>query len=345
MPAESVLATATALVPKALREQIAGRAAAVDGAADDPRRALADLAGAGLLTLGVPGLPGSVAEMAVVLGEVAEECVATAFCGWGHRMTLEYLAPAGDRRFTALASLGRIGSSAMAGAFKFAAGIEPLAVRARRDGAELVLDGRIPWASNLHADALIVLAADIDRFGPAVLTVDATAGGVSVHPATGLLALEATASGTLVFDGARVPADDLLDEPFDRFLTRVRQPFLTLQSGFCLGLARAALDAAAGNLDGLGSLFAAEHADLAAQVQAAAERLAALADDRSATRRELVRLRLDVAALAREAVRIEAAVTGGRGYVAASPTARRLREAAFLPVQSPTEAHLRWELR
>ena len=32
------------------------------------------------------------------------------------------------------------------------------------------------------------------------------------------------------------------------------------------------------------------------------------------------------------------------GYVASSPTARRLREASFLPVQSPTEGHLRFEL-
>jgi len=343
MPAEA--AVAAPRLPLGLREQIAGRAAAVDAATDDPRRSLAALNGAELLTLGVPGLPGSVAEMAAVLGEVAEGCVATAFCAWGHRMTLEYLAPAADGRFDELVALQRIGSSAMAGAFKFAAGIEPLAVQGRREGAELVLDGRVPWASNLHADALIVLAAHLDGYGPAVLTLDAGAGGVSVRPANGLLALDATASGTLVFDGARVPADQLLDEPFEQFLARVRRPFLTLQSGFCLGLARAALDAAAGNLDGLGSLFADEHAGLTVQIQDATVRLAALAGDPSAGRRELVRLRLDAAALARESVRVEAAVTGGRGYVAASPTARRLREAAFLPVQSPTEAHLRWELR
>lgn len=343
MPADAAVA-ATGL-PPSLREQIAGRAAAVDAAADDPRRTLVELADARLLTLGVPGLPGSVAEMAAVLGEVAEDCVATAFCAWGHRMTVEYLASVADGRFDELVSLRRIGSSAMAGAFKFAAGIEPLAVRGRREGGELVLDGRIAWASNLHADALIVLAAAVDGLGPVVLTLDADADGVSVRNATGLLALDATASGAIVLDGVRVPADDLLDEPFEQFLARVRRPFLSLQSGFCLGLARAALDAAAGNLEGLGSLFAAEHEELSAQVRGAADRLSALADDPAAGRRELVRLRLDVALLARDAVRVEAAVTGGRGYVASSPTARRLREAAFLPVQSPTEAHLRWELR
>lgn len=44
-----------------------------------------------------------------------------------------------------------------------------------------------------------------------------------------------------------------------------------------------------------------------------------------AAMRDRVALRLDAAVLAREAVRVEAAVTGGRGYSLRSPTARRLR--------------------
>jgi hypothetical protein len=39
-----------------------------------------------------------------------------------------------------------------------------------------------------------------------------------------------------------------------------------------------------------------------------------------------------------------AALTGGRGYLTASATNRRLREAAFLPVQSPSEVQLLREL-
>lgn len=343
MPAETTT-LAEAVVPAALRDDLAQRAVAVDAATDDPRRALQQLADAGLLTLGAPGRDGTVAEQAAVLADVGAICMATAFCAWGHRMTLEYLAPAAGERFEDLAALRRIGSSAMAGAFKLAAGIEPLSVRARREGDTLVLDGRIPWASNLHADALIVLTVDLEGT-PTVVTIDAGADGVAVKPATGLLALESTASGFLAFDGARIPAADALDEEFTAFVDRVRRPFLILQSGFCLGLTRAALDAASTKLDGLGAMFADEHADLVARRDDAERRLATLADDPAAGKRDLVALRLDLALLARESVHVEAAVTGGRGYVAASPTARRLREAAFLPVQSPTEGHLRWELR
>ena len=44
------------------------------------------------------------------------------------------------------------------------------------------------------------------------------------------------------------------------------------------------------------------------------------------------------------ATHFELQVVGGAGYVTESPTARRLREASFLPVQSPIEGHLRYEL-
>ena len=56
---------------------------------------------------------------------------------------------------------------------------------------------------------------------------------------------------------------------------------------------------------------------------------------------ELVRVRLEAALLTGRATRLEQAIVGGRGYALASDTSRRAREAAFLPVQSPTETHLR----
>jgi hypothetical protein len=44
------------------------------------------------------------------------------------------------------------------------------------------------------------------------------------------------------------------------------------------------------------------------------------------------------------ATRLESTVVGGAGYAVGSPANRRFREAAFLPVQSPSEGQLRWEL-
>ncbi len=71
-------------------------------------------------------------------------------------------------------------------------------------------------------------------------------------------------------------------------------------------------------------------------------RLTALAaDPAEGDRPTFARLRLDALELAADAVRLEGAVRLGSGFQADSPTSRRVREAAFLPVQAPTVAQLR----
>jgi alkylation response protein AidB-like acyl-CoA dehydrogenase len=45
------------------------------------------------------------------------------------------------------------------------------------------------------------------------------------------------------------------------------------------------------------------------------------------------------------AAALEIRTAGGKGYARRTDASRRFREAAFIPVQSPSEAQLRWELR
>ena len=86
----------------------------------------------------------------------------------------------------------------------------------------------------------------------------------------------------------------------------------------------------------------ADLARLAGQLDAAT---AQLDHGRRPPLRPALQLRLDVAHLATRATQLELAARGGAGYSAVSATARRVREALFLPVQSPTEVQLQWELQ
>lgn len=341
------MATETGVGPltDALRDRVAERAVDVDAGRVDPWDALSALGADGGLALGIPGHTGTVGDQAALIAALAERCMATAFCAWGHRMAAEYVA-AGFPEGVAgpLARAERPGSSAMASGFCAHLGLKPLGVAARFAGDEIVLDGRIAWASNLRDDATVVLAADVEGQGPAVVALPVATPGLTVRPATGLLALDATRSGMLVLDGARVPADAASPEPFPDFVRRVRRTFLVLQTAFCVGVSRAAVRSAAEHLTGLGAEFAADHAAVEGRLVAVESQVDALADDPTAPMLDAVALRLEAARVVREAVFVESAVVGGRGYVAASPTARRVREAAFLPVQSPTEGQLRWEL-
>lgn len=160
-----------------------------------------------------------------------------------------------------------------------------------------------------------------------------------------LLALNGTESGTLKFEDVFVPSEDILSDNIEAFLHDVTAPFLLVQSSFCLGLAAGALQEAAKHLDVSQGVFRPEFPLILAEYQSLREELVRLASEpERAERRDLLSLRLGVSHFATIATHFELQVVGGAGYVADSPTARRLREASFLPVQSPTEGHLRYEL-
>lgn len=333
-----------------LVDEAAARAAAVDRGELDLRPTLRELGAAGLLDLGLPGGPGSLADQATVVHELARVCTATAFSVWAHRTALDYLARWGSEEIQrtlvpALVAGERPGATAMATAFQAALGLRELTVTARELDGRVVLDGTIPWASNLFTDgAVVVLPARTEAGRNLVVAITTDQAGVRLRPYPELLALGSTASTTVTLEGVEVAAGRVLTDRFLDFLADVRPSFLLLQTALCLGLADASIAASGPRHEGTLSTFRADHDSL----------LARRADLDAVYRRrldapdpaddELVRLRLEASELAVEATRHEAAVTGGAGYLAASATARRLREAAFLPIQSPTEAQLRWEL-
>lgn len=309
-------------------------------------RALGDL---GLLTL---GRTGSLLPQAAVVHDIATRCVSTAFSLWAHRSVIAFF-DAVDRPLPEGLSTARVsGTTAMAAAFKDAAGIGELGVQARpgADGG-LILDGVIPWASNLHPGGIAVVPValtdrDGTRTGRAVVAVPTDRSGFDTAPMRNLLALNATGSGFTRVREVHVPARDILTEDVPAFLARISAPFLLLQSSLCLGLAAAAVDSARLGADHVCGVFREQYDAVAATQHQLRGRLTVLAEDPgSATRRDLLQLRLDAAHQAKAATDLELMVVGGRGYVARSATARRVREAAFLPVQSPTEGHLRLELQ
>lgn len=293
-------------------------------------------------------------RVAEAIATAAECDMSVAFSLWCHRMVLEYLSSAPEAsplrqvEVPALLATQRLGSTALAAAMAHHVGGTPLPVEWRRAGAGLVLDGQVRWASNLFPPdfVMVTAAAHAEDGRPVIVAFRGDAAGLEIHPYPRLLALQATGSSSLTLRGVRVPAEAVVADDFTAFITRVRPAFLLLQSSFCWGLAHRALVEARGGLGGPNGVFGADLAALEARAATLAGRLRASTADRGAgvSIRDLVEARLACAQLATAAVALEAKVAGGRGYVTTSATARRLREAAFLPVQAPTEGQLRWEL-
>ena len=162
-----------------------------------------------------------------------------------------------------------------------------------------------------------------------------------------LLALQATNSTSPYFENARIDSSMLLTSDFPDFFERVFATFILIQCSFCWGITERSLSEALPALTGSREMLLEDCAALEARYDSGVRRLREYAtreDRRQLAANEVLQLRLDWATLAVEAVALEAKAIGGRGYMRASDTARRFREAAFLPIQAPTEVQLRWLL-
>ena len=336
-----------------LIESVGAAARALDCGEQTARGNLAALAESGVLGLGAPrNSDGALPAMASVVGQLAGECMSTAFTIWAHRMTIEYLTTAGTPWAINAAEHLRTGAvlgvTGMASAFKDAAGCGSLDLTAEPVDNGYALSGTLRWASNLYDDSIMVTAARAESGDKLIVALPLSSDGVKIGEHFDLLALGSTASSYLTLDNAYIGADQVLTCDVGSFLATVRPTFLVLQSAMCLGLARRCIDQARLGLTGVNSVFVPEVDMLAGKLSLAESTLMALAQatGTAATpgKRQLLSLRLAAAELASSAAALEVRTAGGKGYARQTDASRRFREAAFIPVQSPSESQLRWEL-
>jgi len=331
----------------ALLDTIAGNAKAVD------RNELSARYGIELLGSQQLFIRENLQETARQLREIAAVDLSVAFGIWAHTMVITYLRTA-DTDYVryvlpALENGTRPGVTGMAPAFKEAAGAGTIDLTATPAEDGYVLNGTLAWASNLADDAVIVTAARTPSGERLLVAFDGCAPGVTLGTPFALLGLNATSSAGITLDNVPVPAGQVLSRDFEAFISAVRPTFLILQTSECLGVADAAIDAAATRLTGVNEVLTEDVEKLRAEITHlihTQDLIAAVLDDGATVDRvKLLELRLDAARAAVDATALEVRVAGGAGYAQSSPASRRFREAAFIPVQSPSETQLKWELR
>ncbi|WP_055477118.1 acyl-CoA dehydrogenase family protein [Gordonia sp. HS-NH1] len=325
---------------------VADRARDLDAGHADTRVDITAAGAAGLLGRGV--VDGSLASMIEVIERVSSVSLSAGFSLWAQRMTIEYVArspePLREKHLASLLSGERIGVTAMAAGLKQVAGLGEVPITGRRGRAGVVASGPIRWASNVYDESLIVLPVRTEGT-TLVAVVDADAPGVDIRSAPDLIGLGSTASTSLELTEVTIPDDNVISADLTAFVRGIRPVFLLLQCAFCSGAIGAALDGAAESLAGVNEVFRPEFDERTAEFDSIRSRLAVYAaEPTTPSPADLIRLRLDAARTAVAASRLEATVCGGAGYATGTATNRRFRETAFIPIQSPSEGQLRWEL-
>ncbi|MDK4326649.1 acyl-CoA dehydrogenase family protein [Corynebacterium propinquum] len=332
-------------IPEDIRTTLQENASAVDKGEKSARYGLELLAQHGLLNT-----DDLVATVRLVRG-LAREDLSVAFSTWADLMVLTYLKAADSQHpqlIEAIENGTRPGVTGMASVFKYAAGAGDLDLQAQAVNGGYKVSGKLKWASNLADDSIIVSGAHSDQGGQILFVVDGNAEGLTLGTPFGLLGLNATASAWVEFDEVFVAEENILTTSFPDYLPRVRPTFLLLQTSECLGVAESAIAAASGKTVGINEVFAddvAQTYDKITELISIQESIAEkAASGEQVAFTDLLRLRLNAAEAAVQAANLEIRVAGGAGYAQSSPASRRYREATFIPVQSPSEGQLKWQL-
>jgi alkylation response protein AidB-like acyl-CoA dehydrogenase len=303
---------------------------------------------------GEGGTGGAASAAIGIVADLARHSMSAAFVFWAQRAVIECVLASPNRSLARrlLPPLldGRLaGAPGLSNAMKFLGGLDQLQTRFEPAPGGFALNGRVAWATNLQRQGFVAaLAAGHSRNAhAAVFAVPHDANGLTREPDLDLAGLRATSTAALRLDDVVLDEDWQLHPQARVFLPGVRPMFVGLQCGLGLGLARASLHAARQALDGSRSILLGEIEALEARVLEDWQALSAGGDGGRLRERpaELLHLRMGMVEVATSAVQLELQTLGGRAWLRGEDGGfqRRWREAAFLPVVTPTLAQLKTE--
>ena len=304
--------------------------------------------------LAQPSLGLAVEAMAVV----GETCMSTAFCAWcqnacGWYLELSQNAALRERAQPGLATGATLGGTGLSNPVKAAAGIEAFKLRAKRAPGGYQVSGVLPWVSNLgqgHLFGTVFEDAD-DPAHRIMALVECGQPGVEIRQNAHFVALEGTATYSILFRRAFIADEMLLADQAPELMRRVRPGFVLLQTGMGLGVIAAcvALMREADRTHGATNQYLPTRPDdVEYRLDALRATIARLARTPTETAPEFLRAvleaRLAVSELTLEATTAAVLHGGARGYLEGSAIARRQREGNFVALITPSIRHLRMEL-
>lgn len=306
------------------------------------------------------GLGDTIAQMA----KIGETCLSTAFTHWCQTACARYIqlsdnAAAKAEFLPALAAGRQLGGTGLSNTFKSCCEIERFLLTARRVEGGYEINGTLPWVSNLGDEHVFVTGCPVDGDGRLLFfIVKCNQEGFKLVDGAHFTALEGTRTLACQFRNVRIDDSRVLAHPEQAatYLQRIQPGMILAQLGMGLGLIRdciALIERASRTHQHINCFEDDQVEELQAALSGAeAEtfRLAALLDAGPAPEAlpglltEVLRLRLAGGELSLRAANAAMLHQGARGYLRTAAPQRRLREAYFVAIVTPSLKHLRREI-
>jgi alkylation response protein AidB-like acyl-CoA dehydrogenase len=234
--------------------------------------------------------------------------------------------------------------------------IESLLLKATPVDGGYIVNGTLPWVSNLAPDHYFGAIAAVQTDGRAarelmfMLRCDAPGVTLKRLPRASR-AWRAPAPFSVHCKDLFVGADDIVADPAKPTIARIRGGFVLLQCGIAAGIIQGAIDsmwAVEGQLGHVNQFLEDRPADLQAEFDALAGRILKLAETPFDTSTDyfidVLDARAHGAELCLRAANSALMHQGARGYLMGSEVQRRVREAQFVAIVTPAIKHLRKEI-
>lgn len=168
--------------------------------------------------------------------KVSKVCGNTGFCVWCQNALTWYLFHSDNQDLFVKASLGEIlGGTGLSNPIKSFAGIESVKIKATRVHGGYVLNGTLPWVSNLddgHYFGVIAKEEDNYIFGIAHCAVDKLELQESVH----FIGLEGSGTFAVAFKDYFLENDLVISHSFEAVSKKIMPGFVLMQVGIVIGL-------------------------------------------------------------------------------------------------------------
>ena len=307
-----------------------------------------------------PGKPADYGLAIAAMTEISRVCGATGFMVWCHDVCGVYMEQSGNpalmgELLTKHNNGQTLGATGMSNPMKTFAGIETFLLHAKKVDGGYVVNGTLPWVSNLGPDhyfgAVADVAVDDVVKSEIMFLVRCDAAGVELRNCPSFSAMEGTNTWAVRLTDYFVSSDLMIADPVRPFIGRIRAAFILLQTGMGLGVAQGAIDSmwtVERQLGHVNEFLDDRPDDLQAELDDLTARIMALARTPFGCDKAFLIDVLDVRAHASE-LALRAAQSallhqGARGYLMTSSVQRRVRESHFVAIVTPAVKHLRKEI-
>lgn len=290
--------------------------------------------------------------------EISKDCLSTGFIAWCQVACTWYLQNTENQQLRAnlLPKIARgetLAGTGLSNPVKHFSDIEKIALTAKPVEGGYVINGMLPWVSNLgpgHHFGIAAKLADSDDYMMAIVSDELE--GMSLRCNAHFIALEGTGTYSCLFRDAFVPDEWVLAAPCEEYVACIRPGFVLTQVGMGLGLTASCIELMERSNRRLGHVnqFLDDQAgDLTADLQVARQHTYQLADQLNQCTgiaepqltREIIQARITAAELSLRSSQAAMLHAGARAYVHGSPAERKLREAYFVAIVTPALKHLK----